>query len=280
MLFDRRTAVRGIAGTAAALLLARLPHAQTDLPPHPSPSKFEAGDFLWTARPDEIIPFDTSGQRTAETDAERWGAARDAFVRQARQSGDPALQEAAERLQRLTYDEVRSFYLEDRSVGDAILFGRALGVGHVAILDVAGGGDVHVIEARPPVDSAFDAALQRFRNGVVRTPYVTWIAALSDYRVWHGRVRGFGPPERRRIAAEASRFIGRDYWFWGLNLMDETCFYCSKLCWLSAYKALRNGALENLALDGDPRGARSFWLSPKRLMQLPTIEMVQSAGPI
>lgn len=276
MFFSRRAALRGMLGALATLQFVRRPEAQSmsDFPPHPDASKFQAGDFLWTARPDEFIPYDTSGQLTEEADARRWTAARDAFVRHAQQSGDPALQDAAKRLQGLTYEEFRSLYLDDRSVGDPIQFsGRTLSVGHVAILDIGRQGAPEVIEASPPVDSARDAALHRFPNGVIRSPYKRWIAEHSEYRVWHGRVRGFGPLERRRIGAEAGRLIGRDYWFWGFNLLDDSCFYCSKLCWLSAFRALK------IALDGNENGARSFWLSPKRLINSATIEMIHSAGP-
>jgi hypothetical protein len=127
MLFDRRAALRGIAGIATPLLLARQAEAQTDFPPHPSPSKFEAGDFLWTGRTDEYIPFDASEPLTAEADAKRWGAARDAFVRHAQQFGDAAVLDAAKRLQGLTYDvrELDFFIVEaheEEHGGPRILF--------------------------------------------------------------------------------------------------------------------------------------------------------------
>ena len=240
---------------------------------HPDPAKFESGDFLWPAKEGAFIPFDGSAAERREAERREWEAQRQAFVEQARRSPDPAQKEAAERLEKLSYDDFHALYFDDRpaDVPQSLAFPLP-DVGHCAMVEIDASGVPWIIEAIPRGGKRYESIYTRFPEGVVRSPYASWIAEHPDYRVWHGRVNGFEAPARARMVDAAKVYLAREYWFWSFDLADETAFYCSKLLWIAAQKTL------GVALDGDPSTARSFWVSPKRLLNAPSITLLHNPG--
>jgi uncharacterized protein YycO len=97
--------------------------------------------------------------------------------------------------------------------------------------------------------------------GVQRITYQKWLEGRPGELVWHGRINGGTPSSRAQLVAEALPFVGRPYDFWDWVLDSTTGFYCSKLAWLSAFRAI------NLAIDNDANTRRTFWVSPKQLLE-------------
>ncbi|MBX2804894.1 MAG: hypothetical protein KTR19_02885 [Hyphomicrobiales bacterium] len=244
--------------------------------PHPDAETFQSGDFLWPALPGAVIPFFREAdaqQLTIESEASEWRQEKQRFIEQARASGDPEQIALADAIANITYDEFRSRYFNATGPGERRLTPFAAGlpqVGHVAIIEIDGGGRRWVVEATPKSDTPYESLYSRFPDGVIRTPYDKWVEIHKEYNVWHGRVRDRTPDERAAIAETAKQYLGRDYWFWSFNLGEESAFYCSKLVWLSVWKAL------GISLDGDPSLQRSFWVSPKQLINAPNVEVLYS----
>lgn len=248
--------------------------AKEKIAPHPRVANLRAGDLLWTSIPDAYIPY-SSGQLVSE-EAERaeWEQGRAEAIVSALRTATDHGQRLAMALKELDHASFRQAYVEGRRTGPVQLYaGGTVGVGHVAIVGLRG-SDLSIIEARPAIGSGWRVAADRFRNGVIETPYDAWIAEHRQHLVWHGRIRDASEAERARIADAARRYVGRDYWFWNLNLADASAFYCSKLVWLSVRDAL------GLPIDSDPDPLRYFWLSPKQVMNLsPTVEMLHVPAP-
>ena len=283
-MIDRRTIINGLMLTTFGLTGSRV-RAQTGtttpaIPRHPDWTTFQSGDLLWPAKPDEVIVRSLAGAtpRALPAEAEsEWRKERDAAIADMRATGDPSMRARADALAALSFRQFQAQYFEGvqpgdqtRSLGTSI--GR-LSVGHVAILDIDADGAPWVLEATPSTSRRYEVAYTRFPRGVIRTAYDDWIEAHSEYMVWHGRLRDKPELDRAKIAETARQFVGRDYWFWSLNLADEASFYCSKLVWLSVTRAL------GTPLDGDAQTDRSFWFSPKSIMSLSTVQMLHVPGP-
>lgn len=242
--------------------------------PHPDAETFQSGDFLWPALPGAVIPYLRRAEKSAESEAAAWEREKRAFIESARNSSDPEMKAIADELEPLTFAEFQSRYFDgaagpgpqSRELGP--LIAGLPQVGHVAIIEIDGQGKRWVIEAIPKAETRYASLYSRFADGVVRTPYDEWVTIHKEYNVWHGRVKDRPAAERAAIASEAKQFLGKDYWFWSFDLSDENAFYCSKLVWLSVWKAF------GLALDGNPAFERHFWVSPKRLINAPTIELL------
>lgn len=244
--------------------------------PHPDPESFQSGDLLWPALPGAVIPaFRAVDDQpvTEESVAAEWEREKQRFIEQARQSGDPEMIAIADELEKLTYSEFQSRYFNATGPDERQLAPLAAGlpqVGHVAIIEIDSDGKRWVIEATPKGETRYEALYSRFPDGVVRTPYDEWANIHEKYNVWHGRVKGRPATQRSAIAASAKTYLGRDYWFWSFNLGEENAFYCSKLVWVSVWKAL------GLSLDGSTNLNRHFWVSPKQLINAPDIEVLFS----
>jgi hypothetical protein len=266
---------------ASLVALSNRPALAAPVPPHPNPETFQSGDFLWPALPGAFIPRYAVRGIAPNDEAVIWEEERRKFIESARASGDVDQQAAADEMQRLTYDEFQSRYFEGGGGGDADgartrgFAPRGIGipqVGHVAIVEVDEAGVAWVIEAMPKALHRYESLYSRFTDGVIRTRYRKWIEDHNAYNVWHGRLKNSDQPQRARIVAEAKPFLGKDYWFWSFNLNDETAFYCSKLVWVSVWKAM------NLSLDGDSSFARNFWVTPKQLIYATSIELLHNPG--
>jgi uncharacterized protein YycO len=120
----------------------------------------------------------------------------------------------------MTYEDFVSYYLSDRIPGQPASFGvGGLDVGHVGIIEM--------IDRKPSVIEAMAGF------GVRRISYEDWLRSRPGELFWVGRLKGV-PLERRGAAAErAAEQIGKPYNFWDFDLEDASCFYCSKLAWLS-----------------------------------------------
>lgn len=278
MHWNRRDVFKLITG-AAAFATTTKPfeaYAAPETAAHPNPSTFASGDLIWSALPDAYIPYDKSLAPDGVAEEARWIKERDEFLRLTPPPADTAGKMERDHLQQMSYSEFLSLYLQDTESGGQEkglldLKVPRLSVGHVGIVEVDGKGKIWVVEATPTGSQRYKIAFERFANGVERTAYSDWISQHEKYNVWHGRVKTKMGGER--IVNAAKSFLGRDYWIWSLNFDDETAFYCSKLVWVSVFKAL------GIPLDGDTNKARQLWLSPKRLMKLDTISMLFSPAP-
>lgn len=244
--------------------------------PHPDPETFQSGDLLWPALPGAVIPFFRAADAqpvTEESEAAEWEREKQRFIEQARASGDPEQIAIANELETVTYSQFHSRYYNAIGPSERSLAPFAAGlpqVGHVAIIEIDGDGKGWVVEATPKSEHPYESLYSHFPNGVIRTPYDEWAKIHEKYNVWHGRVKDRTAAERAGIADTAKQYLGSDYWFWSFNLGEESAFYCSKLVWLSVWKAL------SLSLDGDTTLNRSFWVSPKQLINASTIEVLYS----
>ncbi len=273
----RRDVLKGLSAASFAALGTRLVQA-APVPPHPNPAAFQSGDFLWPAKPGDFIPRYSVRGIAPNEEAVTWEEEKRKFIEDARASGNPDQLAAAAQLERLSYDEFQARYFSgggDAGTRERGLATRGIGipqVGHVALIEVDDSGAPWVIEAMPKSVHRYESLYSRFKNGVIRTPYTDWIEQHKAYNVWQGRLRNFDKAQRTRIVTEAKPFLGKDYWFWSFNLNDETAFYCSKLVWVSVWKAI------NFALDGDTSFTRNFWVTPKQLVYATSIELLHNPG--
>lgn len=274
----RRDVLKGLSAASFAALGTRLAHA-VSVSPHPDPAAFQSGDFLWPAKPGDFIPRYSVRGIAPNKEAEAWDEERRKFIKDARASGNADQLAAAEQLEQLTYDEFQARYFNDGDSGvrERNLKTRGIGiaipqVGHVALIEVDASGAAWVIEAMPKAQYRYESLYSRFKNGVIRTAYSDWIEQHKSYNVWQGRLKNIDQAQRARIVDAAKPHLGKDYWFWSFNLNDESAFYCSKLVWVSVWKAI------NLALDGDQSFARRFWVTPKQLVYATSIELLHNPG--
>jgi hypothetical protein len=270
----RRQFLIGAAAFAAAGVPTSCAFAQTVVPPHPDPAKFESGDFIWPAKENAFIPFFSPDAATRlELERQQWEAQKAVFLQEARASGNPEALAAAERVENLSYRDFRSLYFEDRPADAPREFSVPFpDVGHCAIIDIDAAGERWVVESTPQSGKRYESIYTRFPKGVVRIPYAKWIDEHKDYKVWHGRLDGHDAASRAKIAEASKVFLDKDYWFWSFDLADETAFYCSKLLWRSTERAL------GVSLDGDLSTGRNFWVSPKRLINAKTIVRLHNPG--
>jgi len=132
-------------------------------------------------------------------------------------------------------------------------------IGHMGIVELDENKILWVIDAS-------------YGRGVMRISYKEWISYREDQNIWVGRLKGFSTIERSKIVEEAKKYIGKPYDFWNLDLNDDTAFYCSKLPWLSIYRAL------GFAVDYISYSKRPLWFSPKQFFLLPNIEKIYNPG--
>jgi Permuted papain-like amidase enzyme, YaeF/YiiX, C92 family len=259
---SRRRFLADVACLAAAAalpgctILAK-PPTISDLP---NPATFEPGDFLWPKPPGTIIPYQSGAENVTDESAE-WVTEKRQFIELVRTNPTASVEdrEAAARLEDMTFATFKRRYLLDAAPDTVDPFGSLvslLPVAHVGIIFFPRAGDPWVAEAVPP--------------SVHLRSYPQWLAGRPDEIVWHGRLSGIPREQRALIAAEAIKYKGRPYHFFNFHLTDITGFYCSKLVWLSTYRAL------GLALDNDANPRRRFWFSPKQLMKSPHVCLLYS----
>jgi hypothetical protein len=182
--------------------------------------------------------------------------------------------EVAERLKAMSYEEFERAYFvapappppggPSRS---AAAVGRTISVGHVGLIEIDTGGIPHVIEATPKRP---DGTV----GGVIRLRYADWLKSYTNIQVWHGRFRDFDATTCGRVLDMARAQLGKPYDFFNFNLNDDRSFYCSKLVWLSVWRAAQIAPDDN----PDPDRGKSFppWFSPKALIGAKRIAMLHS----
>jgi hypothetical protein len=236
---------------------------QTSLP-RPDPSRFQSGDFIWPKRPGEYVPYQypPRNSESYREDEQRWLEEKNRFLAHVSTAAPHFSAGDIEAIRKLSFPDFLGRYAgdQDRQNPYRFLSGSGVYVGHVAIIEIDASGQRWVVEAL-------------FGQGVVRQTYASWLGGRAGEIVWHGRVRGYSEQQRSQIPNEAKKVIGRPYDFWNFDLSDDHNFYCSKLAWLSIYRALR------IPIDGNPNPKRNFWFSPKQLLYLNTIERMFDPGP-
>lgn len=265
MVIDRRVCLLGCAGGLYALMTDALAQAQSkkrNNPPVPSSAAFQSGDFLWPKKPGAYIPYNSGHTTARQADESRWLRERDQCVANLRRNPGYFTPQQVLDLESLTYAQFYARYLAGMEPGKAANYSAeaANHVGHVAIIDIDDKATPWVIEAV-------------LADGVIRQPYQAWLAARQGDMVWHGRLKNVASANRLAIAPEANKYVGRPYDFWNFDLGDDRGFYCSKLAWLAVFRALK------VSLDGNSNPQRTFWLSPKQLLNVAGIEVLHSPGP-
>ena len=111
---------------------------------------------------------------------------------------------------------------------------------------------------------------------MLRARYADWLKRFTNIQVWHGRFRDLDAAATQRIADVARRQLGKPYDFFNFDLNDDRGFYCSKLVWMSVWRAARIAADDN----PDPNRGNRFppWFSPKALIGASRVTMLHSPG--
>ena len=231
--------------------------------PRPDPSLLQTGDLVWPKKPGAYVPYNFGSRNSPEQDRVQWIGERDAYVKKLEQSSnlDALTARRLEVLRSMNYREFIAVYEGAQIPGTPGLYaGGGVYVGHVGIVEVDATGSPWIVEAL-------------LGKGVVRTAYSKWLEDRADQVVWLSRLRQLDSPQRASVLSEAKKYLGKPYDFWNFDLNDESAFYCSKLVWLSIYRAL------SFPVDGVDSAKRLIWFSPKQLMNLPVLEKIHDPGP-
>jgi cell wall-associated NlpC family hydrolase len=244
------TAATGVSPVNGAALSA------PTVPDYPVSKDLQSGDLLWPKKPSVIVPYDAGAVRSKAEDRAKWEKEKDVFIGNYKKINPYMSKRDIEYLRNMAFDDFYQCYVgtcQTRSrQPQPYSASLPFYVGHVAIAEVDGGGQYWVIEAL--MDPGF----------IVRSTYEKWIAGRPNELVWQGRLANLRRQDRSRITAEAKEYVGHRYDFWNFDLNDDSGFYCSKLIWLAAFRAL------GLAVDGNKNPKRAFWFSPKQLLYTPT----------
>jgi hypothetical protein len=270
VLTRRRFIKYSIAAVTNGVGVLDLAHAQA-AQIHPAPETLRAGDLVWTREPETCIPY--SRPTDAGNDKiNRWKQMQQTLLENAKKKGDKELLEAAQRLQSMSEDDFNAMYLDNQNLDAGVNYsGARFAVGHIGIVG-DDQGELYVVEATTPDDASPVEIFEKcFDNGVKKTGYTNWITGNNEKLVWHGRPFPTVPDiDRARIPAKAMNYLGRPYCFDNLDLGDSSAFYCSKLVWLCVKEAL------TMFIDDDSRHRRSFWLSPKQILESRNVRVLFS----
>jgi len=279
---DRRQFLQGLGAAPFALATglssaaARVPSPRT-VPDFPNAGSFQSGDFLWPKKKGAFVPRTRSAGPPSQ-ERRTWEAERE------RALADPAATgvspEVAEKLKAMRFEDFERVYytgpaqpqgegpVPGQSTRGLGPLGDTVSVGHVGIIEVAEHGIPYVIEATPSGPGG--------AGGVIRTRYADWLENYSNIQVWHGRTRDLPEAMRRRVLDVALSQVGKPYDFFNFNLNDDRGFYCSKLVWMSLWRAA------SIAADDtpDPRRGATFppWFSPKQLISAKRIDVLHKPG--
>jgi hypothetical protein len=263
------TSVAAAAGVPP--LVAQQPNSQS-VPDFPDMRTFRQGDLIWPKRKRSLVPQARSAQPKQNDERTAWEAARGRLL--ADPQGAGLAPEVAERLKGMSFTEYeREYYsVTDLPRSGPVPRGALPGpisVGHVGMIQVERNGGAFIVEAIPSWRGVT-------HNGVVRLPYAEWLGGYSNIQVWHGRLRGLDRQAGGKLLDVALGQLVKPYDFFNFDLNDDSGFYCSKLVWMCAWRALK------VALDDNPdphRGGRfPPWFSPKALIGVRHIELLHSPG--
>lgn len=261
-MYTRRRFAASLAVAAGSAPLLRLQASERKAAtPRPDPSLFQSGDLVWPKKPDAYVPYHAGSRNSLEEDRQQWMRERDAYVEAASaRKLEGVERERVQLLKEMDYREFLAVYEGDQKPGvPGAYSGGSVYVGHVGIIDVDGQGVPHVVEAM-------------LHRGVMRSTYADWLAERKGNLVWLGRVHGLTAEDRAKIVAEAKKHLGTRYDFWNFDLNDSSGFYCSKLVWLSMYRAL------GFPIDGRANPRRALWLSPKQVLYTEKVDRLHDPG--
>jgi hypothetical protein len=227
----------------------------------PAAALLQAGDLIWPKKPGAFIPYNSRPGEADASDASRWRAEKNAYLKRLQSNPNPSAEEKKRysALQNMTYKEFAARYLGDRNPDKPDTFGLpGIEVGHVGIIEIRDG--------RPFVVEAM------WGSGVQRLSYADWVEKRPGEVFWVGRLKEVPSEKRAAVAEQAVEQIGKPYDFWDFDLEDTSGFYCSKLAWLSVL----HGA--GFPADDDPNPNRVLWYSPKQLMNSKHIKLIVNPG--
>ena len=275
---DRRRFLIGLGATPLALgagvsaASAQTPEKKA-VPDFPNAATFRTGDLVWPKKKGSIVPRTRSPQTAPTQERREWEAARQQML------ADPAAAglspDVAERLKTMSYEEFERVYFSgqspppqgaSRSAGGV---GHTISVGHVGLIEVDASGIPYIVEATPKRPDGTE-------GGVIRLRYADWLKSYTNIQVWHGRFRDLDTTAGRRVVKVARSQLGKPYDFFNFDLNDDRGFYCSKLVWLSVWRAAQIAADDN----PDPHRGSRFppWFSPKALISAKRMVMLHSPG--
>jgi len=229
----------------------------------PNEKTFQEGDFLWAKEKGAVVPYRAEVQTSRYAPyptREEWEAERAKFLRTIKENGVGSDYEhqLTQMLQKTSYEEVMSRYLEDREYGAKEPFSTSfVFCGHVAIVFIEN-GENFIVEATPP--------------RVRRIGYGEWLKDWNNPEVWHGRLRDTSAEKRASIARLALTQLDKPYSLINLDLGDDRKFYCAKLAWWATQLAL------GIPLDGNMASQRLLPFSPKQMMKLDLIQIIFRPG--
>lgn len=251
---------RGMMLFAAALPFSGCATPSGETKPNAIPADaLESGDFLFPRNPRANVPYIVRPDQSESEDRAAWEATRAEFLARAAAGRTDLTPAEVKQFRSMTYEQFRNIY--DGEPANLEGKGGRISVGHVAIV-IRDGANLDVVEA-----------LWGDIGKVIRRPYSQFAAAHVDDSIWHARLKNRPAEDRHAMAIEAAKYVGRPYDFWNFNLNNDAGFYCSKLVWLAAWRALK------LTVDGNPNPRRSLWFSPKQLLRQPTLDVLVSPGP-
>jgi uncharacterized protein YycO len=171
----------------------------------------------------------------------------------------------------MTFEEFYARFMEATPAGEITPYSAGpTTVGHVAIVEIDGGGARWIIEAMPASNDR--KAAYPINPGVDRIPYDLWLQHRKGQLVWQARLRGFSSSERANVAHKAASFRGQPYAMLNFDLSDTTSFYCSKLVWHATKSTL------GVAIDDNANPYRFLPLSPKQVLYSKRLTRLHEPG--
>jgi hypothetical protein len=260
----RRQILQGVAlASVGSLYAIRSIGASGGVYPRPDPTLFQSGDLVWPKKPGAYVPYNSGNDRSVASDQMVWEREKNEYIQtlKAKPNLDSIETESIRLLSTMTFRDFLAIYEGNQTPGiPGAYSGSGFYVGHVAIVEIDSNNTPWVIEAVLP-------------QGVRRMTYADWLASRPDQMIWLGRLRDISSGDRAGIPEEAKKYLSKPYKFWNFNLNDDGGFYCSKLVWLSIFRAL------HFAVDGNNNPKRFIWFSPKQLLYCATIDRIHDPGP-
>ena len=133
-------------------------------------------------------------------------------------------------------------------------------------------GHTAIVHAKNGVKSVIEAWGEGKKN-VKIMPINEWYEFNINYMggpyvFWLGRVKSSTASQRASISDFAYKQLGNPFNFLNFDLADESCYYCSKLCWMAIYDAIK------IPIDGMEQTNRVYWVSPKDLIECDGIRLI------
>jgi hypothetical protein len=225
----------------------------------PVRAELKSADLLWPKPPGAFVPYAAGVQRGPTEDELAWNLEHKLYLANKAEPGDALDADRRNVLEDMNYREFLALYEGNEVLGQPGVYrGGWFYVGHVAIVEIED-GKIWIIEAV-------------LKDGVTRKSYDDWLKERDGQVVWHGRLKGLADGDGDKIVRQAKQALKKPFDFWNFDLDDDSGFYCSKLVWQSVYRSLGR------AIDDDTNPKRRLWLSPKQILGLKTIELLNDPG--